>query len=142
MFLEISQNSQEGMCARVSFLIKFQPLGLLIVLLNSIIALLMLYYIDKNWCYFIKKYLEQISKFAFQEVAHPVGWPSRHILEILLACRQTLVGQNCGASVRLHHWGNLLMTASDSSKRVLSNIKILRKTPVPKPVFLMNLNFN
>ena len=34
LFLEISQNSQENICARVSFLIKFQPLGLLI---NSII---------------------------------------------------------------------------------------------------------
>ena len=72
----------------------------------------MLYYIDKNWYRFIKEYLEQISKFAFQEVACPVGWPNRHILEILLACSHTLVPQNHGASVRLHHWGNLLMTAS------------------------------
>ena len=30
-----SQNSQENICTRVSFLIKLQPLGLLIVLLNS-----------------------------------------------------------------------------------------------------------
>ena len=36
LFLEISQNSQENICARVSVLIKLQPLGLLIVLLNSI----------------------------------------------------------------------------------------------------------
>ena len=28
VFLEISQNSQENACARVSFLIKFQALGL------------------------------------------------------------------------------------------------------------------
>ena len=68
----------------------------------------MLYYIDKNWCHFSREYLEQISKFAFQEVAHPVGWPNRHILEILLACSHTLVAQNCGTSVRLHHWGNLM----------------------------------
>ena len=33
LFLE---NTQENICARVSFLIKLQPLGLLIVLLNSI----------------------------------------------------------------------------------------------------------
>ena len=33
----------------------------------------MLYYTDKNWYHFIKEYLEQISKFAFQEVACPVG---------------------------------------------------------------------
>ena len=32
-----SQNLQENICARTSFLIKFQPLGLLIVLLNSFI---------------------------------------------------------------------------------------------------------
>ena len=68
----------------------------------------MLYYIDKNWYHFIKEYLEQISKFAFQEVARPVGWPNRHILEILLACSHTLLAQNCGTSVRLHHWGNLM----------------------------------
>ena len=68
----------------------------------------MLYYIDKNWYHFIKEYLEQISKFAFQEVARPVGWPNRLILEILLACSHTLVAQNCGTSVRLHHWGNLM----------------------------------
>ena len=35
LFLEISQNSQEN-SARASFLIKLQPLGLLIVLLNGI----------------------------------------------------------------------------------------------------------
>ena len=35
LFLEISQNSRESICARVSFLINLQPLGLLIVLLNS-----------------------------------------------------------------------------------------------------------
>ena len=35
MFLEISQNSQENICARASFLIKLQPLVLLIIL-NSI----------------------------------------------------------------------------------------------------------
>ena len=52
-------------------------------------------------------------KICFQEVVHPGGWPNRHILKILLACRHTLVAQNRGASVRLHHWGNLLMTASD-----------------------------
>ena len=68
----------------------------------------MLYYTDKNWYHFIKEYLEQISKFAFQEVARPVGWPNRHILEILLACNHTLLAQNCGTSVRLHHWGNLM----------------------------------
>ena len=36
LFLEISQNSQKNICARVSFLRKLQPLGLSIVLLNSI----------------------------------------------------------------------------------------------------------
>ena len=72
----------------------------------------MLYDIDKNWYHFIKEYLEWFSKFSFQEVAHPVGWPNRHISEILFACRHTLVSQNHGVSVRLHHWGNLLMTTS------------------------------
>ena len=37
-------------------------------------VLLMLYYIDKNWYHFIKEYLEKFSKFAFQDVACPVGW--------------------------------------------------------------------
>ena len=68
----------------------------------------MLSYTDKNWYHFIKEYLEQISKFAFQEIARPVGWLNRHTLEILLACSHTLVAQNCGTSVRLHHWGNLM----------------------------------
>ena len=66
----------------------------------------------KNWYHFIKKNLEQISKFIFQEVSRLVGWPNRHILEILLACRNTFVVQNHWASARLHHWGNVLMTAS------------------------------
>ena len=35
------------------------------------------------------------QKFALQEVTHPVGRPNRHILEILLARRHTLVAQNC-----------------------------------------------
>ena len=63
----------------------------------------MLYYIDKNWYHFVKEYLEQFSKFAFQEVARLVGQPNRHILEILLARRHTLVAQNRRAGVRLHH---------------------------------------
>ena len=36
LFLETSENSQKNICARVSFLIKMQHLGLLIVLLKSI----------------------------------------------------------------------------------------------------------
>ena len=44
------------------------------------------------------------QKFALQEVTHPVGQPNRHILEILLTHRDTLVTQNHRASVRLHHW--------------------------------------
>ena len=48
LFLEILENSQKNICARDYILIKLQPLGLLIVLLNSIAQLLMLYYIDKN----------------------------------------------------------------------------------------------
>ena len=36
LFLEILQTSYENICATVSFLLKFQPLGQLIVLLNSI----------------------------------------------------------------------------------------------------------
>ena len=30
----------------------------------------MLYYIDKNWYHFFKKYLEQFSKFSFQKIDH------------------------------------------------------------------------
>ena len=63
----------------------------------------MLYSIDKNRYHFIKEYLEQFLKFASQEVAHPVQQPKRHILEILLACRHTLVAQNRWATIRLHH---------------------------------------
>ena len=58
--------------------------------------------IEKDF-HFIKEYLEQFSKFAFQEVACPVGQPRRQVLEILLARRHTLVIQNHQASVRLHH---------------------------------------
>ena len=64
----------------------------------------MLYYTDKNWYHFIKEYLEQISKFAFQEVARPIWWPNRHILEILLACRHTLGAQNREASTEETWW--------------------------------------
>ena len=60
------------------------------------IVLLMLYYIDKNWYHFIKEYLELFSKFAFQEVASPVRGPNRHILEILLTRRHTLVAKTIG----------------------------------------------
>ena len=62
----------------------------------------MLYFINKNWYHFIKKYLE-FSKFIFQEAARPVGQPKRYILGISLARRHTLVVQNHRASVRLHH---------------------------------------
>ena len=67
-------------------------------------ALLILYYIEKNWYHFIKEYLEQFLKSASQDVPRPIGRPNRHILEILLARRNTLVAQNRRASVRLHHW--------------------------------------
>ena len=80
LFLEILENLQKNICAWV------------------------LYYIDKNWYHFIKEYLEQFSKFAFQKVACPVRQPNRQILEVLLAHRHTLVAQKCQASVRLHHW--------------------------------------
>ena len=53
----------------------------------------MLYYIDQNWYHIIKVYLEYFSKFAFQEVACPVGLANKHILEILLARRHTLVAK-------------------------------------------------
>ena len=33
----------------------------------------MLYYNDKNWNYFIKEYLEQCSKFAFQKLLAKLG---------------------------------------------------------------------
>ena len=68
-------------------------------------VLLMLYYIDKNWYHLIKEYLEKSSKIAFQEVARPVGWRNRYILEIFIARRHILVAQNHQASFRLHHWG-------------------------------------
>ena len=79
------------------FLIKLQPLGLLKPF---------------YWNHFIKKYLSRTNfKICFTRSCSP-SRVTRHILEILLACRHTLVAQNCGASVRLHHWGILLMTAS------------------------------
>ena len=40
----------------------------------------------------------------FGKFADPVRQPNRHILDILLARRHTLVAQNCWVSVRLHHW--------------------------------------
>ena len=79
VFLEISENLQKNICARA------------------------LYYIDKNWYHFIGEHLEQFSKFAFQKVARPVGRPNRHILEVFLTRRHTLVAQNRRASVTLHH---------------------------------------
>ena len=80
LFLEILENLQKNICARV------------------------LYYIDNNRYHFIKEYLEQFSCFFFfQNVAHPVRQPNRHILEVLLPRRHTLVAQNRRASVRLHH---------------------------------------
>ena len=53
-----------------------------------------------------------IFKISCPDVARPVKWPNRHISETLLACRHTLVSQNNWESVGLHHWRNLLMTAS------------------------------
>ena len=43
-------------------------------------------------------------KICFWRSSSPVWGPSRHILEILLARRHTLVAQNRRVSVRLHHW--------------------------------------
>ena len=81
LFLEISENLQKSICARV------------------------LYYIDTNWYHFVKEYLEQFSKFR---------QTGRHISEVLLACRHTLVAQNRRASVRLHHCkkGNVTFISS------------------------------
>ena len=67
LFLEISQNSQESICARVSFLINLQPLGLLIVLLNSVTcSVFVLIRIDTIF----QRISKIISKFAFQGVTH------------------------------------------------------------------------
>ena len=59
-------------------------------------------FIVKNWYYFMK-ISRIIFKISFYEVARPIEWPNRHILEILLACRHTLVALNRWASVRLHN---------------------------------------
>ena len=102
MPLEISQNSQEDICAIVFFKINLQPLGLLIVLLNNI-AHAVLY-----WSQLIPFYQRLswiIFKICFSRSCSP-SRVTRHILEILLACRHTLVAQNCGMSVSLHHWRN------------------------------------
>ena len=113
LFLEISQSSQENLCARVSFLIKLQPLGLLIVYIikSYYSCCIMLMRIDtilsKNiWNKFqnllFKKLLAQSGDQA--DYGHPkYGHFTR--LQEHLDC------PNRGASVRLHHWGNL-MTAS------------------------------
>ena len=106
LFLEISENSQRSICVRVSFL-------------NKVAVFRSIYSIMKQYCschiiliriYTILSkniYLEQFSKFAFRKVSCPVGGPSRHILEVLLARRHTLVAQTRRASVRLHHYTNL-----------------------------------
>ena len=85
LFLEISENLQKNIFARV------------------------LYHIDKNWYHFVKEYLEQFSKFAYQKVARPVRRSNRHILRVLLACRHTLVTQNRQVSVRLQHWDTIVL---------------------------------
>ena len=77
LFLEISKNLQKNICARV------------------------LYYTN-NWYHFIKEYLEEFSKFAFQKIACLVGQPD--IFWKFYSRRHTLVAQNHWASVRLHHW--------------------------------------
>ena len=70
----------------------------------------MLYYTDKNWYHFIKEHLEQFSKFVFQKVVfQPVGQPNRHILEVLLTHRHTLVAQNHQASVSLYTTGCIIL---------------------------------
>ena len=58
----------------------------------------MLYYIPKNRYYIIKEYLEQFSKFAFQEVTRPVRQPNT-FTSILPAHRHTFVAQNHRTSV-------------------------------------------
>ena len=89
----------------------------------------MLYYTDKNWYHFIKEYLEQISKFAFQEVARPIWWPNRHILEILLAYRHTLVARTVRQVLRkpddtasvffIHHFLLIFATQLTETRFVL-----------------------
>ena len=109
LFLEISQNSQENICARVSFLIKLQLLDLLIVLLNSITHAVLYW---QELIPFYQKISGKKFKVCFTRSFSPSlvaqTRPNSHNLEILLAFRQSLVAQNRGASVRLHHWRNLM----------------------------------
>ena len=109
MFLEISQNSQENICARVSFLIKLQLLDLLIVLLNSITHAVLYW---QELIPFYQRLSGKKFKICFSRSFSP-SWveqtrPNIHNLEILLAFRHTLVAQNRGASVRLGHWRKLM----------------------------------
>ena len=104
MPLEISQNSQEDICAIVFFKINLQPLGLLIVLLSNI-AHAVLYWLEL--IPFYQRISWIIFKICFSRSCSP-SRVTRHILEILLACRHTLIAQNRGMSVSLHYWRNLM----------------------------------
>ena len=75
----------------------------------------------------MKEYLE-FSKLAFQEVARLVGRPNRHILEILLARRHTLVTQIRRARVRLHHCYINLLYAHVWNAVVMSVLMLLVAT--------------
>ena len=52
---------------------------------------------------FYQRIPRRIFKICFSKSCLP-SWATRHILEVLLTRRHTLVAQNHWASVRLHHW--------------------------------------
>ena len=96
----------------------------------------MLHNIDMNGYHFIKKYLEQFSKFAFQEVASAVGQPTRHFLEMLLASRCTLFAQNSQVSNRLHHcrlWKSLFIECFPLT------LTFTRSQSIPSAIVLLDL---
>ena len=66
--------------------------------------------------------ISRIILFAFQKVAHPVGRPNRHILDILLACRHTFLGYTTDCDITRKYRSS---AHRDCNVNVKSNHKIL-----------------
>ena len=78
---------------------------------------------------FYQRLFRIIFKICFSRSCLPVGWPNRHILEILLPCKHTLVALNFG---RVLGYTTALDDVLEQQMILKNDIHIFKESAKPK----------
>ena len=117
VFLEISQNSPENTCARVSFLIKLQTLGLWhrCFLVNFVNFCKNIFFAEHFWTAASKSALIILDRHLLVSVCRNLYWALSHIVLILSSLKNflrcTIWRERLSRLALMHiHWEKDIMT--------------------------------